>query len=147
MQSIEPDRPYSGHIHWWCARVNENTRHAKRQRFINSIDSIFAAMDSNDDGWVTKEDFAEVVRTPCAYRVICSISVAVDAMQVDSRKRRAEGGNDAQVFFHTILAQYPVTPSLVDEMYRAIGGKLTAAPPRRPPQASPNSSSPAAYCV
>ena len=67
------------------ANIDKHVRpfvtYAKRVRYINNIDTVFAAMDTDGDGWITLDEFRTCV---------------------NNRKRREEGGNEAEAFFHTV---------------------------------------------
>jgi len=85
------------------ANIDKHVRpfvtYAKRVRYINNIDTVFAAMDTDGDGWITLDEFRTCV---------------------NNRKRREEGGNEAEAFFHTVMIGQPVTDELIEETYRDI---------------------------
>ena len=72
---------------------------AKRSRFLNKVDGVFMEIDTDQDGWITRQEFADKVK---------------------ARRKRGDGGSDAEAFFHTILAGQPVNNAIIDNMFRDI---------------------------
>jgi hypothetical protein len=99
LSQLQKDRPQI------YTHVRPFITQAKRSRFMNKIDIVFMEIDKDGDGWITRDEFAN---------------------KLMARRRRENGGTDAEVFFHTILASQPVTDELINEIFRDI--VLTSPP-------------------
>jgi hypothetical protein len=77
--------------------------HAKRVRYLNNIDQVFAAMDLDGDGWITQDEFRSAVDNRKVSKCWSRIDTIVAADPACcSLQRREHGGNDAESFFHTV---------------------------------------------